>query len=402
MKDNFFRPADILLPNNIEYRKWSVIACDQFTSDPSYWKRVKDFVGVSPSTLHLIVPEAFLDTIDMSSASAECERKMRDYLDGDLFSLLPNSFVYVERETSSGIRRGLVGMLDLDAYDFSGENALPIRSTEATVVSRLPARIAVRKLAPIELPHVMTLINDPEMSIIEPLARKVSELCKLYDFELMEGGGHICGYRVTGKDAENIQHTLASSTKSDVKIVVGDGNHSLAAAKRFWESIKFSLTESEKELHPARFALVELNNVYDSAISIEPIHRTIFGVNSQKFISELSELSDDRGYSITCVSCGNETKFCIPAESYGALIEKVQNRIDSFISENGGRVDYIHDELSARALSNAQDKTAVILPALPKSDIFKTVELGKTFPRKSFSIGQARDKRYYLECRRIK
>ena len=401
MNDTIFRTADILLPKNAEFEKWSVIACDQFTSDPAYWQRVEGFVCDRPSTLRLIVPEAYLDGIDMQTASAERSEKMRDYLDGGVFELLADSYVYVERETSSGVRRGLVGMLDLDAYDFSGKKALPIRSTEATVVSRLPARIAVRKIASLELPHVMTLINDPAKRVIEPLAEKKAELCKLYDFDLMEGGGHICGWRVTGTDAETVQKALSASTASDVKIVVGDGNHSLAAAKSLWECVKETLPDAEKENHPARFALVELNNVFDEAIAIEPIHRAVFGVDPEKLTKALSALASDTGYAVTCVSCGRETAFAVPAESYGALIEKVQNVIDGYLAENGGSVDYIHDEPSVRALSDASDALAVILPALPKADIFKTVELGRTFPRKSFSIGQARDKRYYLECRRI-
>jgi len=399
---DIFLPADILIPAAADMGRWSVIACDQFTSDPDYWRRVEAAVGDAPSTLKMIVPEAYLDDTDMALASADRAEVMRRYLESGVFTTLESSFVYVERETrSGGVRRGLVGAVDLDKYDFSGERPLPVRSTEATVVSRLPARIAVRRLAPLELPHVMMLIDDPEMTVIGPLAERSSKLCKLYDFDLMEGGGRVRGWRVTGADADGVLCAMRAFGDSPVRMIVGDGNHSLAAAKSFWDELKAGLSPHERERHPARFALVEVNSVYDPAIDIEPIHRVVFGVSPDALVSALRAVSADGGFPVTCVCGGRDMPLSVPAESYGALIGRVQDAIDGFIAENGGSVDYIHDEPSARALADGADRAAVLLPALDKSDLFRTVSLGRTFPRKSFSIGQARDKRYYLECRKI-
>ena len=381
-------------------RKWSVIACDQFTSDPDYWRRVGDTVGGSPSTLRMIVPEAYLGSEDADAAAQNCSRTMREYVSCGIFEQIASSFVYVERETSAGVRKGLVGAVDLDSYDFTGAPA-PVRSTEATVVSRLPARICVRRKASLELPHVMMLIDDPEDTVIGSLSGKTRRLCKLYDFDLMEGGGHICGWRVTGNDAGEILRAMRTAAGSDVCMIVGDGNHSLAAAKSYWDSIKESLSDDERSRHPARFALVEVNNVYDPAIEIEPIHRVVFDIPPDAFVAALRGISAGDGFAVSCFSAGSEQTLRVPAENYGDLIARVQDAIDVFISENGGSVDYIHGDDEARALSADTQRVAVLLPALNKAELFRTVSLGRTFPRKSFSIGQARDKRYYLECRKI-
>ena len=397
---DIFLPADILIPAIADLQKWSVIACDQFTSDPDYWRRVENFVGDSPSALRMIVPEAYLGTKDMTTAPQDCADTMRRYLSNGIFETIGSSFIYVERETSSGVRKGLVGAVDLDSYDFTGAPA-PIRSTEATVISRLPARVAVRRLAPLELPHVMMLIDDPGKTVIEPLENKTDRLCKLYEIDLMENGGRVCGWRVTGGDAERVLRSLRSTGRSDVRMIVGDGNHSLAAAKSFWDAVKDGLTDEEKACHPARFALVEVNNVYDPAIEIEPIHRVVFGVSPDALASALRGLSAEDGFAVTCVFGGSEQAMHVPAENYGGLIGRIQEVIDGFIGEYGGSVDYIHGDDTARALAHGSDRMAVLLPSLEKSELFRTVSLGRTFPRKSFSIGQAQDKRYYLECRKI-
>lgn len=380
--------------------KWSVIACDQFTSDPDYWRRVEDTVGDSPSTLRMIVPEAYLGSVDPDAAAQVCARTMGGYLSGGVFELIASSFVYVERETGSGVRKGLVGAVDLDSYDFTGAPS-PVRSTEATVVSRLPARISVRRQAPLELPHVMMLIDDPGDTVIGPLSGKTERLCKLYDFDLMEGGGHIRGWRLSGDDAGAVLRALRASSDPDVRMIVGDGNHSLAAAKNYWDSIRETLSEDGRSRHPARFALVEVNNVYDPAIEIEPIHRVVFDIQPDALSAALRGISEEDGFAVSCFSAGSEQTFRVPAENYGDLIARVQDVIDGFISENGGSVDYIHGDDEARSLAAEPRRTAVLLPSLDKAELFRTVSLGRTFPRKSFSIGQARDKRYYLECRKI-
>ena len=294
MDKDIFLPADILIPSSAEMEKWSVIACDQFTSDRDYWERVDKNVGDCPSTLRMIVPEAFLGSDDTGAFPDRCAETMREYLSAGIFKQIPSSFIYVERETSSGIRKGLVGAVDLDSYDFTGAPA-PVLATEATVVSRLPARIAIRRRAALELPHVMMLIDDPGKTVIEPLGAKVDSLCKLYDFDLMEGGGRVRGWRVTGDDARRIVCALRSNNSTDVRMIVGDGNHSLAAAKSFWDDIKCGLSNDERSRHPARYALVEVNNIHDPAIEIEPIHRIVFEIKPEAFLSAIKRLSAENG-----------------------------------------------------------------------------------------------------------
>ena len=400
MDKDIFLPADILIPSSAEMEKWSVIACDQFTSDRDYWERVDKNVGDCPSTLRMIVPEAFLGSDDTGAFPDRCAETMREYLSAGIFKQVPSSFIYVERETSSGIRKGLVGAVDLDSYDFTGAPA-PVLATEATVVSRLPARIAVRRRAALELPHVMMLIDDPGKTVIEPLGAKVDSLCKLYDFDLMEGGGRVRGWRVTGDDAGKIVCALRSDNGTDVRMVVGDGNHSLAAAKSFWDDVKCGLSEEERSRHPSRYALVEVNNIHDPAIEIEPIHRVVFEINPDAFLSAIKRISAENGFPVVCISGGSEQTIYVPAENCSDLISRVQDAIDGFIAENGGNVDYIHGDDTALTLAEGPGTTAVLLPSLDKSDLFRAASLGRTFPRKSFSIGQARDKRYYLECRKI-
>ena len=404
MNKRVFLPGDILLPENIEYSKWSVIACDQFSSQRDYWDEVTDIVGGSPSTLNMIVPEAYLEETDMEEASEERHRVMEEYLRSGLFKTVPNSFIYIERTTSDGMmRRGLLGLVDLDEYEYVKGNSALIRASENTVVSRLPPRIEVRKNAALELPHAMMLIDDPDETVIEPLGRITGELNIMYDFDLMEGGGRIKGWQVTGRRAEQVMEALDKLAEREIEIVIGDGNHSLAAAKECWNQIKETLTEEERANHPAKYALAELNNVYDPGVLFRAIHRVVMGVDTEKLLSALKdEMGADEGVELEYYSTTGSGVITVKFPSLGGMIGMLQSFLENFIAENGGEIDYIHDGPAVKELASKEGNFGIIMPAMDKTDLFKTVIHDGVFPKKSFSIGHARDKRYYLECRKIK
>lgn len=402
MSKDIFLPSDILIPAEADFRKWSVIACDQFSSEREYWDRVYDRVGDAPSSLHMIIPEAYLGEIDQEKAARERNDVMRGYLDRGIFKTIENSYIYVEREITGGIiRRGLVGALDLEAYDYTPGTQSHVRASEKTVEARLPARISVRKEAPLELPHIMIFIDDKERKTVEPLTEAKESLSKLYDFELMENGGHIAGWRVCGEFAERVKKAMACED-GKVKIVIGDGNHSLAAAKKSWDMIKEGLSPDQRENHPARYALAELNNIYDEGIVFEPIHRVVFNVEPEKLILEAKKRFAGSGRSIKCVYGGKTDEIQVPCPDFGEMIGGLQSFLEEYTEQNGGYVDYIHDDASAEKLAAADGNIAFMLPCMEREELFKTVEKGAVFPKKSFSVGCARDKRYYLECRKIK
>ena len=400
-----FKPTDILLPVTGDMTDWSVIACDQFTSEREYWDRVEKRCADKLSTYHMILPEAYLGTVSPLDMAERANAAMRSCLEMDVFETLPSSYVYVERHVTGGVRRGLVGALDLDAYDYSPRSASPVRASERTVADRLPPRMKIRENAPLELPHIMVLIDDPEQSVVEPLHTRTHALRKLYDFDLMEGGGHITGWQVSGEEAARVDSALARLAEKDVQIVIGDGNHSLAAAKELWNRTKARLTPEEAARHPARYALVELNNVYDPGIVFEPIHRVVFGVDTEKLLELMRQkLEIPDGREIEYVIGGEKRgRLRLRGRSFGGMIELLQSFIEEYSAMVGtGEVDYIHDEASLIRLTQEPDTIGFLLPAMDKAELFKTVIADGVFPKKSFSIGHARDKRYYLECRKIK
>jgi len=401
---NIFTPANILIPEDISMESWSVIACDQFSSQREYWERVRRNVGSKPSTLNMIIPEAYLEEIDEEAEIKKISDKMEEYVKSGILREVKDSFIYVERTQPDGrIRKGIVGVVDLDEYDFTGVSAA-IRASEGTVLDRLPPRIRVRRSALLELPHIITFIDDMDETVVEPLAKTADTLPLLYDFDLMEGGGHIKGMMVTGKDAENVMEALRSlHSKNDMLMIMGDGNHSLAAAKVYWDEIKQSLSEQERENHPARRALVELNNVYDPAISFEAIHRVLFNVDAKRFIGEFEDaVPHGSDYKIQWSSREGNGDIGIKAECIGDMLTIMQDFIDRYIEKTETAVDYIHGEDSTLKLAEGESCLGLILPAMNKSDFFETVEKSGVFPRKSFSVGHAEDKRYYLECRKIR
>jgi hypothetical protein len=419
MGKKIFQPAEILLPRNADMTKWSVIACDQFTSEPDYWKEAEELVGSEPSTLHMILPEAYLGKPGRDDGGTAIRAVMDSYLDTYMFLPLPGSFVYTERRLAGGnVRRGLVGALDLEAYDYRNGSSTPIRATEGTVESRLPPRVAVREEAALELPHVMILIDDPEKSVIEPLTGESVSLEKLYDFELMLDGGHVAGWRVSGTALKRTERELArlatpgvlgrkygNGGAAPLLFAVGDGNHSLATAKLCWEKRKAVLSPAERENDPARYALVELGNVHDDAVRFEPIHRVLFDTDAAAFAAAAEAFWNERkgsGHSVTIAAGGGSRQYAVGGLTIGQLIAAAEELCGGFLKEHGGSIDYVHGDDAAMGLARQPDCCAVLLPAMDKAELFPSVMRGGAFPRKSFSIGHARDKRYYLECRRIR
>ncbi|MBE6713216.1 MAG: DUF1015 domain-containing protein [Ruminococcaceae bacterium] len=400
---NAFTPAKILLPKN-NPETWAVIACDQFSSEREYWDRVSETVGDRPSTLHMVVPEAYLGSLSMEEASLSRNEKMAQYLKEEVFCTYENALIYVEREITGGkIRRGVIGKLDLEAYDYLPDTNPPARASEKTVVDRLPPRIKVRSGACLEMPHILVLIDDEKRGAIEPLTEKKECFEKVYDFDLMEDGGHIRGWRVSDTEALRVTEAMDALGQREVQFVIGDGNHSLAAAKDCWREIKKTLTPAEAQTHPARFALVEICNVYDDGIEFEPIHRIVFNCDPEAVLADLHSCAgDEKGRELETIANGKRGSIKIVNNSLGGLIGAVQKVLDRWEQEKGVTVDYIHDEKALEELSEQENSLAIFLPAMDKSDLFSTVEKDGVFPKKSFSIGHARDKRYYLECRKIK
>ena len=403
MKKDIFTPADILLPKDIAVENWSVIACDQFSSERDYWERVREKAGGMPSTLNLIIPEAYLGEADEEKETEKIRATMAGYLDGGIFNEVRDSFIYVERTQTDGqIRRGIVGALDLEAYDFSGNQAA-VRASEDTVLERLPARMKIRRAARLELPHIMAFIDDRDRTVIEPLSELSGSLPVLYDSDLMEGGGHIKGMQVSGAGADRVTGAMrALREKNDMLMVIGDGNHSLAAAKVCWDELKNSLGAAERETHPRRRALLEINNVYDPAISFEAIHRVVFDVEPEEFVKAFANAAPNGSdYILRWVSNGKSGDIGVSAGCIGDMLSLVQAFIEKYASRTGSRVDYIHGEDSVRRLARENRCLGLLLPAMDKSELFATVAARGIFPKKSFSVGHARDKRYYLECRAI-
>lgn len=392
-----FTPADILLPRVDDMTKWSCIACDQFTAEPEYWREAERIVGSEPSTLRLMLPEAWLGVRDSAAETRKIYAAMKDYVNRGIFRTVEDSFVYVERTLPSGaVRRGLVGKLDLECYDWAPGSATPVRATEGTVESRLPARVEVRRGATLEMPHIMVFIGDPENAVIPSAAGGEA----LYDFELMLGGGHIRGSRVTGEAAERLTAAL-EAPEGSVRFAMGDGNHSLAAAKRCWEQIKRNLPESELETHPARYALAEIVNIHDEAVTFEPIHRVLLETVPRGFIEEAAaRLPRGKGQAVTLLAGRREMEI-ETGMPLGALVALVDELLGDWRREHGGEPDYIHGDDEARALGGKPSSVGVLLPRLEKAELFPYITEHGPYPKKSFSIGHARDKRYYLECRAI-
>lgn len=412
--------ADIYLParDKVDLDKWACVACDQYTSEHEYWNGLYDYVKDAPSTLHLILPEAFLDKTD--ALVPKINARMREYLDMGAIELSLDAMIYLEREQADGrIRRGIVGAIDLEEYDFHKGSKTLVRATEGTVLDRIPPRLRVRRGAPIELPHIMMLIDDPDCTVIEPIAKKSGEYKKAYDLELMGGGGHAHGYFVDKADVgaiNNALSVLATCEEMNKKygvsaepllFAIGDGNHSLATAKSLYEEIKSEIGEAAAKNHPARYALCEMVNLHDAALDFEPIYRVLFGVNAEKIARDLKKhldglCGDASAQEFKLVWNGGETTLCCENPSSQLAVGTLQDILDGYVAENGIEIDYVHGEDSVRALCQKPDTVGILFDGMSKDMLFKTVILDGALPRKTFSMGHAHDKRYYIECRKIK
>ena len=412
---NAFLPADILMPKTDAMEKWAVIACDQFTSDQAYWDRVRKNAEGAVSTINLILPEAELGTAKEAEHTAAINATMAEYMKNDVFTTYANSLIYVERTLENGsIRKGLIGMVDLDAYDYSTGATSAIRATERTVPERIPPRQRVRRDAPIELPHILMLCDDHKKELIEPIGEKKDSLKKLYDFDLMEDGGHIAGWLVEGCDVEAFNAVLTRYTETvgekyeglkgvPMVFAVGDGNHSLATAKSCYEELKANNPGVDLSNHPARYALVELENIHDEAQVFEPIHRVVFNTDTRKLLAALEKDS--------CAEGGFPVKWYIGSESGTLSLDRakselavgvLQGFLDAYLKENAGEIDYIHDDDALVELAQKENAIGFLLPAMEKSQLFRGVIADGILPRKTFSMGHSREKRYYLEGRKIK
>lgn len=420
-------PEILLPPQGTDMYKWAVVACDQFTSQKEYWEEARRIIGDAPSTLDLILPEAWLGAQDEQERIARIKEKMQEYLHNGTLVKQPQGFVLVERTAAGNTRHGLVMALDLEKYDYSKGSGTLIRATEGTIVERIPPRLRIREGAAVELPHILVLIDDPEETVIEPLTAQAEKLPLLYDTDLMLGGGHISGRLVSGeKEIMGVLEALTAlsdkaafekkyGSKPVLLFAMGDGNHSLATAKANWEKIKATLPEEQREDHPARYALIELNNVHDKGIVFEAIHRNVFGIPGEKLVEALlQKLREQNGgaeIGPEQAPAGGE-KHVIPfyyGDKSGAFIVTepavqlavgtLQNAIDAVLKELGGEVDYIHGIDVVKELARKPDTTGFLLPDMEKSELFPTVVYDGALPRKTFSMGEAAEKRYYMEAR---
>lgn len=414
------KKANILLPKDADMEKWAVIACDQYTSEPEYWKKVEEIVGDAPSTLKITLPEIYLEGKDVDQRIANINAEMDRLENEGFFKVLEDSLIYMERTQANGkVRKGLIGMVDLEDYSYEKGSQTLIRATEGTVLERIPPRVKVRENASLELPHIMLLIDDEKKEIIEGLTSKVAEDDVVYDFDLMQNGGHIKGYKVPDNLINDIFGGLENLAKKEVfeekyqvkdkgvlLFSVGDGNHSLATAKACYENLKKVLPKEEYENHPARYALVEIVNLHSDALEFEPIHRVVFGVNPEHMIEKLGkyyEISESpEGQRIEYVYNGVDKVIYIKNPKSNLAVGSLQMFIDEYIKENGGKVDYIHGDDVTKELGSKEGNIGFLLPNMKKTDLFKTVILDGALPRKTFSMGHSYDKRYYLEARKIK
>lgn len=425
-------PNVMLPPAGTDFSKWAVVACDQYTSQPEYWEQARAYIGSAPSTLDLILPEAFLGKPDEPERIAAIRAHMRDYMEKGVLRTLPQGFVLVRRSAEGNTRNGLILALDLECYDYNKGSTTLIRATEGTIVDRIPPRLRIREGAPVELPHILVLIDDPNRTVIEPLMQKAASLEQLYNTDLMLNGGHIEGWLVNDpSDIDGVLKALTALTDPEafrkaygdhapLLFAMGDGNHSFATAKANWEKIKATLSEAERQNHPARYALVEIENVHDEGIVFEPIHRVVFGIGGKQGIEALlKKLREQNGsadvtYGEAKPASGGKTH-TIPFFTDGICgtitvdgctqqlaVGTLQNAIDALLKETAGaEVDYIHGEAVVQELSNRPDTMGFLLPAMQKIELFPTVVFDGALPRKTFSMGEANEKRYYLECRCI-
>ena len=415
-----FKVGNILIPKKTDMYKWCVVACDQYTSEPDYWREVKKIVGDSPSTLNLTLPEIFLEEDDVEDRIKQINKNMEKYVNDDLFKEYKDSMIYLERTQDDGkVREGLMGIVDLEDYSYEKGSQTLIRATEKTVIERIPPRMKVRENAILELPHIMILIDDDKKEIIESLKTKVKDKDIVYDTDLMQKGGHIKGYKLSKTICNNIIKQLEAladkdnfEKKYDVKdkgvllFAMGDGNHSLATAKACYEKLKETMSEDEYLNHPARYALVELVNLHSEALEFEAIHRVLFDVDVEDLVKELNKYykinENGKGQKFELIYKGYDKVLYIENPKSNIPVGSIQMFLDEYLKDHKGRIDYIHGDDVTKELGSKENNVGIIFDAMEKGDLFKTVILDGALPRKTFSMGHSHDKRFYLEARKIK
>ena len=430
------RVPEILLPADIDLSSWSVIACDQYTQDLDYWKKAEAAAGNKPSTLNLILPEVYLNAPDKQDRIAKIRKTMKSYLDNGVFAPAKKCFVYLERKTAFGrTRKGLVAQIDLDTYEWKPFSKANIRATEATIVDRIPPRKEIRRGAPLELPHIMLLVNDKDDILVGGSGALVKNRAPLYNGELMNNGGSITGWALESDDdiaavtaaVNKIAEANTAPDGSTFLFAVGDGNHSLATAKAVWDEYKAELvasgaSEAEIANCPVRFALVEIVNIYDKGLTFEPIHRVIFGIDNEKLISTLAEKLGGKvktvasqkeleeavkdswaNFGFDYVDSDNNQKFVLLETSIKELaVSRLQPEIDEFLKNcANSEIDYIHGTEEVLSLGKKPGAVGILLPPIAKDSFFETINGRGPLPRKSFSMGEADEKRFYLECRKL-
>ncbi|MEE1053610.1 MAG: DUF1015 domain-containing protein [Acutalibacteraceae bacterium] len=389
-----FSPADILLPKT-DFENWSVIACDQYTSEPEYWQNVKTAAGDKPSALNIILPEVYLSA-DNSEKIEKINQNMQKYLENDIFTEYKDSLIYVERIQSDGkLRRGIVGKIDLECYDYRSGSDAEIRATEQTVLSRIPPRVEIRKNAPLEMPHVMLLFDDVKDRIFSYLAENKDGFKTVYDFTLMCNAGSIKGYLLNEEAKQTVLSMLGElkEQKDGFLFCVGDGNHSLATAKECYN-------QNKNELN--RYALCEIVNIHDKALEFEPIYRVVFGADPEKLIDEFIKATGEGSQKFTCVY-GDKTREISVKPTAKLAVGTLQTFLDEYAKNHPEvEIDYIHGTESLKKLASRENAVGFIFDGMQKSELFDAVNADGSLPRKTFSMGHADDKRFYIEARKIK
>ncbi len=416
-----FKTANILLPKNTDMTKWAVVACDQYTSEPDYWAETEKIVSDNPSTLKLTLPEIYLEQDGVDEKIKNIHSSMEKYLASNIFEEYENALIYIERKQNDGkVRAGIVGAIDLEMYDYRKGSKSQVRATEATVVERIPPRIKVRQGAPVELPHIMILIDDDKKTVVEPLSDVKNSLEKVYDFKLMQKGGEIAGWLLGEEQIKSVMSALDNlsdlsafnakyglSEDNVLLYAMGDGNHSLATAKEFYEQLKANNPGVDLSNHPARYALVEIVNLHSPALEFEAIHRIVTDVDTDKLMAtlteklSLTEQGSDDAQCFMSVKDGVSKKLYVGNELSKLTVGSLQLVLDEYIKGNGGKIDYIHGIEVIESLSKNENSIGFVLPDMLKSELFPTVICDGALPRKTFSMGHAWDKRYYVEARKI-
>ena len=416
----------ILLPDEkTNMKKWAVVACDQFTSDAKYWSDVEKTVGNAPSTLHMILPEIYLKDDDVAARIDFAKQTMVDYIEEGILKELSPGFILVERTISGKVRRGLMAAVDLDEYDFSKGSKSVIRATEDTLIERIPPRVKIREGAAVELPHVLVLMDDPEDTVIGTLSRAKAELKEVYNFDLMQNGGHIAGYFCANENINNrVLEAASKLTLHDgMRFCIGDGNHSLATAKTVWENAKKYLSEEELATSPLRYALVEIVNIRDEAMSMMPIHRAITKVSPAHCIQRVCDILNEKGLGAKLMFMRNTSRFKqgddpytiyvktkqttgkieITKPSHPLAVGDIEPALEQYLSENpSSSIEYLHGDSQFNEFSLMYDTVAFYMPNVDKANFFHTVIQCGVLPKKTFSLGEANEKRYYIECRLLK